>query len=159
MWGEISDRWFAFNEWLYDHLADAGNWIATHWDRLGDWLTAHDQDADLYSVWLIVFSLMVLAGVKAVTWWTMYGQRDRTAVGVALKRQKVAEVIMFLAWWGLYALSLWVYYTGNMPVNIWGRMAIRGVVVGGSVAAAIFGVQLTLALRAQRYGRPGNGRE
>lgn len=127
----------------------------THWwDALGDWLTAHEQDADLWSVWLIVIGCTVLALVKLATWITIRNQRDRTDAGRALKRQKAAETAMFTAFATLYGLSLIAYYTGAIPVNIWGRTTIRGVVVGGTIIAALAGIRLVRALRALDYGQP-----
>ena len=128
--------------------------IAGWWDRFGDWLAVNEEQSDLWSVWLIVISLLVLAMVKLVTWWTIRNQRDRTDAGRALKGQKMAETWMFVAFAILYSLSLWVYYTGTLPVNLWGRMAIRAVVAGGSVVSAVQGIRFVLALREQHFGLP-----
>ena len=124
------------------------------WNDMGAWLTRHEQDADLYSVWCIVAAFALLAIVKLVTWGTIRNQRDRTSAGTALKGQKAAETVMFVCLAGLYGLSLWVFYTGSMPINIWGRTAIRFAVVGGTVTAAVFGMRLILALRELNFGRP-----
>jgi hypothetical protein len=128
------------------------------WDRFGDWLAAHEVQADVGTVWILVFGFSLLALVKFLTWWTITRQRDRTSVGWWLKRQKMAETIMFACLVILYSASLTLYYGhGDVLLTFWARMALRVILALGIIVAVYSGLRFVQALRSQNFGQPDAG--
>lgn len=129
--------------------------VTNAWDAFGDWLAANETQADLYTVWVLVIGFGILAAVKAVTWWTVRCQHDRTDVGRSLKRQKIAEAVMFACLTALYGASLIIYYSdGGVVLGVWQRMGIRLILVGGIIMASLAGIRFIRALRAESFGQP-----
>lgn len=127
-------------------------------DTLGDWLAAHDRGVELTAIWILVAAFSVYALVKVASWAAIYHQPDRTPVGRALRIQKLAEAVMGAGLATLYALTLWAYYQHHV-YGVWTRLVVRSLVVAGVVAASVFGVRFTLALRREMRRDAGDGAE
>lgn len=128
-WIDIARRIYAF-EWV---------------DAAANWLKAHDQSLDLWTIWLVCGGVVVWTSVKLGSRLALRGTDDETGVGVELKRQKVAEVLMGTALATLYGLTLWAYYD-DMLFDFWPRVGLRVFLVIGVWAAAVFGVRFIAAL-------------
>lgn len=119
-------------------------------DAIGDWFLRHEQTADKTLIWSLFLGYAALAIVKADTWNIMRRQRDRTHVGIALKRQYLAEIFKNAGQAMLYGLIIWaerVY--PNVPFDVWDRMGIRSIVILSILFAVIFNVALNYALRGE----------
>lgn len=122
-------------------------------DRWGQWLLAHERQTDLATIWVVVIGAAILAGVKVVSYLTIRTQRDRTDVGRALKRQKLAEAVAWGALSLIYSAVLWIAYDASTPFGVWERMGLRVLLALGIIVAVVFGVVFIRALRAERWGQ------
>lgn len=125
--------------------------IATALEAAGNWLKANDQNIDEITVWCLAIGPVVLGLSKFLAVAIMGSQRDRTAVGRALRPQKFTEGVAWLALGGLYSLTLWAFYTETI-VDFWWRIALRVVLIVAVVAATVFMLRFDRALVTVSFG-------
>ena len=117
--------------------------------QLEAWLAAYSLAMELTVAWTLMAGFAVMAVVKAVSWWTLRGQIDKTRVGSSLKWQKLAELLMFVALTTLYALTLYAYYT-DYRFTVWEEYAVLLLLFVGIVGASVWGIRFVHALLAER---------
>lgn len=103
---------------------------------VSEWLQRHDLTIDLITIWTVVVSAVIIASGFAVAWWTLRGTHDQTAVGRALKWQKITLAFAFTvnaAYWGVVLAA---YYTGYI-VGLWEKAALRFLFSGGMLTGAV----------------------
>lgn len=118
---------------------------------IGAWLTRHDLMLDLIAVWVLFVGCLVMVGVKLISWAVLRTQRDRTAVGRTLKREKLGEAVAWAAFASLYGLGLATYYRQD-TYGAWSELALRTLLIVGITVTVWWGIRFVFALRAERWG-------
>ena len=124
-------------------------------DAINDWLQRHELAIDLAVIFIVVVSGYIIAAAMFTAAWTLRGTHDQTAVGRALKRQKVSLGVAFLANAVYWSVVLYAYYTGYIP-SVAGKTLLRLIFAGGMLFGAVFASLFVRALRREigreRYG-------
>lgn len=117
------------------------------------WLAAHERSINATLAVLAALAFAVVALVDLRTWLALRNQHDRTDVGRALRRKKLAqgaaEAMMAL----LYIITV-MDLTTHLDVNLWYRLGYRGLAVIGLVGAAWQGIRFVRAMARENWGQP-----
>lgn len=123
--------------------------MAATLDSLGQWLQRHDLTIDLITVWAMAIGFFIYGCVKAYSWATLRRTRDATQIGVALKRQKLAEAFIGFGMTTLYGMTLYEYYVEGPNFGFWDRTGLRvGLVVAMGICT-FYGIRFLYWLRKE----------
>lgn len=146
-------------DWLVavrDWSSAIRDWVdPTAWLRaINAWLIVHVEPIELITVWVLFGRELVLALGKLVSWGTVRQTRDRTPLGQAIKREKLAEAAGRISLGTYWAMVLIGYYTGHQW-GLWSNYGIVVVLIIGAMLEAVymtrFVVTLWCELRQRRH--------
>jgi hypothetical protein len=123
--------------------------VLLDWPDTETWLRSHDRLIDEITVWCLASGPIMLSLVKFLSFWELHGQQDQTAVGRAIKPQKLTEAFAWLAFGLLYSLTLYAYY-GSVDVGFWPRIVLRFGLIVSVVFAVLYGIRFIYTLRKER---------
>src|SRR5690606_31234000 len=98
---------------------------------------------------MVCVSMAIVGLINVVTWFLICNTRDRTSLGPALRRKKLAEGIAELSVALLFGMLLWRYYQHHQFDPIF-RMGIRVFLTVSAITAALAGVSFARNLISPR---------
>lgn len=119
------------------------------WGDFRDLIISHDEALDVITVWMVCVSMAIVGMINVVTWFLICNTHDRTSLGPALRRKKLAEGIAELSVALLFGMSLWGYYQHHQfdPIS---RTGVRVFLTVSAIAAALAGVSFARNLISPR---------